>query len=326
VPIRREHPEWFISADGVMAYPDLANPQAYAYTLSEISRLVEAYRLGWMKLDFNFDLGYDTTGTEHRLYMSAWHKLLGELRAKYPKMIFEACASGGLRNDLSIMKLTHGHFLSDSVSPFDALRIGEGAMLRLLPGRIGKWVAFRSAGTGIPKSGTPLAQAPEAIVTPNGATWDFKSSLTTTVDFVMVASMSGMMGLTGDPSSLGADARERIRQYIAFYKQWREFIAGSVAYLQNEPKPMNDRTGWSTVQLAHPTRRESLIFAARLIDGIGHRYIKLQGLEPDTSYVITDELGQILSSHTGRELMDIGLRVEVSMMHDARVRVVSPKP
>ena len=57
VPVRQAHPEWFLPAQGDLARIDLENPEAYRYLRSEIGRLVETYRLAWMKIDFELRAG-----------------------------------------------------------------------------------------------------------------------------------------------------------------------------------------------------------------------------------------------------------------------------
>ncbi len=147
VPAVRAHPEWFLpGADGFM-YPDLTQPAAYEYILGEMARLVETYRLAWMKVDFNFELGHDATGLS--AYYTAWYRLLDTLRSRFPRTFFEGCASGGMRSDLHTLSHFDGHFLSDTTEPVDVLRITQGSLLRLPPGRTSKWACLRSAGPAV---------------------------------------------------------------------------------------------------------------------------------------------------------------------------------
>ena len=123
VPIRREHSEWFLPRDAAFARINLTNAAAYAHLRAEISRLVETYRLAWMKIDFNFELGLDRSGGELSGYYRAWYRLLDEIRREHPQTIFEGCASGGMRLELASLSHFDAQFLSDTVNPLDVLRI-----------------------------------------------------------------------------------------------------------------------------------------------------------------------------------------------------------
>ena len=69
-PIVREHPEWFLPGLGGFLYPDLSQSLVYQHVLNELSRLVETYQLAWMKIDFNFELGY--SADELHDYFDYW--------------------------------------------------------------------------------------------------------------------------------------------------------------------------------------------------------------------------------------------------------------
>ena len=89
VPIRREHPEWFHPGQPPFARIDLENPAAYAYLRDEISRLVETYRLAWMKVDFNFELGLDARAVNCRATIAhgigCWTRYARSTRRRFLK-------------------------------------------------------------------------------------------------------------------------------------------------------------------------------------------------------------------------------------------------
>jgi alpha-galactosidase len=324
-PIYQEHPEWFVLADGPVARIDLENPAAYAYQKAEISRLVETYDLAWMKVDFNFSLGYDARGAELARYYAAWYRLVDEIRAKYPRTFFEGCSSGGMRSDLHTIIHFDGHFLTDTVNPVDLLRITEGALLRLPPGRLTKWATLRSIGQTIPRYTKSLEESPIAVVTPGGAGWE--PSETTDVSFTALVSLLGMLGLSGDMASLPPEARQSLKQHIVFFKEWRRFIVGSIAHLLTPPRPIQDRTGWAAVQLQHPRQTAQLVFAYRLVDA-RHRYaFCLRDLDPDTVYSVRQAVASDapVVKRTGKELMADGLVAEAPGFNTGAVYLVQPE-
>lgn len=305
-PIREEHPEWFVVASGA-ARIDLTQPAAYAYLRREIGRLVETYGLVWMKVDFNFSLDADVSGTELAAYTTAWYRLLDDVRTAYPGTFFEGCSSGAMRGDLSTLSHFDGHFISDSANPTDVLRIGQGAWLRLPPGRIGRWAVVRSAGPGIPRYGNPVSTAPPYVLVPRGAIWEPAELVD--LGFALRTALPGMFGLSGDLAGLTDDQRDLIQQHVTFYKHWRRFITGAVAHLLTPPGRLDQREGWVAFQLQQPDDDTSLVFVYRLGSAGAPPPLQLHGLHADRHYRVRpgmDPSGPVVEL-AGEALMNRGL-------------------
>lgn len=307
VPIRAEHPEWFIPV-GDMARIDLTQPQAQAWMRSEIGRLVETYELAWMKIDFNFALEADASGGELLDYTAAWYGLLDEIRKAYPGTFFEGCSSGAMRGDLAMLCHVDHHFLSDSVDPTDMLRLSQGAWLRLPPGRLGRWTVVRSAGRILPH-GKAAAEAAEAILACGGASWEAGGLVD--LGFALLVGMPGMMGLSGDLASLGESSRARIAEGVAFFKRWRRFITGAVAHLLTPPEPLTARQGWIGAQFQTPGDDTSLVFVYRLGSTGAAPQLQLRDLQPEARYTVErGPAGKAAATPlSGRTLMTEGLPV-----------------
>ncbi|MEA1949877.1 MAG: alpha-galactosidase [Planctomycetota bacterium] len=330
VPIVKEDPRWFLHADAEFSRIDLANPAAYAYLRDEISRLVESYELAWMKVDFNFRLGPDTSGSdpsggELSGYYEAWYRLLDEIRQKYPHTIFEGCASGAMRLDLNTLPHFDGHFLSDTVDPVDVLRIWQGALLRLPPGQLIKWAVLRSIGQTIPTYTKSLADSPPAMIAPCGAIWE--PAKTVDLDFAVAAALPGIFGLGGDLAGMPPDARQQLSRHVAFFKQWREFMRGSQAHLLTPPKPKQDRQGWAAVQLTNPRGDASLLFAYRLDQSADSRRFVLRGLHADKEYRISSHIPSDRETYSrcGADLLRDGIRVELPTRYRAAIFVLEAR-
>jgi alpha-galactosidase len=325
-PILKEHPEWFFHAEHDLRRIDLENPLAYSWLHDEMSRLLDTYRLAWMKIDFNFELGLDPTGAELYRYYRRWYAMLDELRAAHPNTYIEGCASGGMRLDLNTLSHFDGHFLTDTVNPVDVLRITQGAWLRLPPGRLTRWLALRSAGNDIPRYSDPMqAHWPVTIITPSNAGWEPSESVDTS--FAALAMAPGVPGLSGELARLPQKVRDELRQFAAFYKRWRNFISSSVGYLLTPPRHKTDRTGWAALQLMNPTLGVSLVFVYRLVDWRSHQVIHLQGLNPLVQYRVQREDWQDsepLRLFSGETLMREGLEVYLTQNFRALVYSVAP--
>jgi alpha-galactosidase len=319
VPIRKEHPEWFIKGTSGY-YPDLCQKEVYQYIYSEMSRLIETYGLVWMKEDFNNHLGIDPSGTEFYRYYEAWYRLVDELRAKYPQVFLEACASGGLRSDINTLMYFDGHFLSDTVQPVDTIRLAEGACLRLPPGRMTKWVALRSAGKTIPQYGLPVESCPQRFVAPGSAVWE--DNFIVDLDFAVRACEVGMMGFTGDLASLPEEAIQKLALHVEWFKRHREFITGSAAYLLTQPERKDNRSGWSAIQLQQPENDESLLFVYRLNDSRGTYRLILRNLNMSKKYNVLNIDTNESTRYDGETLMKKGLDVMLPKRHSAAVYAI----
>ncbi len=322
VPIRKAHPDWFLATASDFDRIDLEQSAAYAYLRDEISRLVETYELAWMKVDFNFELGRDPTGAELSGYYDAWYRLLDEIRAKYPDTIFEGCASGGMRFDLNTLPHFDGHFLTDTVNPVDVLRIWQGALLRLPPGEIIKWLVLRSIGRTIPTYTKSLADSPVTVAAPCGALWE--PSETVDIDFAAAVALPGVFGFSGDLAGLPEEALERLGVHVAFYKQWRNAIRRSVAHLLTPPCVKENRQGWAAVQLELPQNGGSLLFVYRLDDGSSTKTFRLRSLNRNATYHVVPHTtaDSQIQEQTGAKLMDDGIRVDLPQRFRAAVYVV----
>ncbi|MBN2295542.1 MAG: alpha-galactosidase [Pirellulales bacterium] len=322
VPVVKEHPDWFLHADGEFSRIDLTNPSAYNYLRDEISRLVETYELTWMKVDFNFRLGPDPSGGELAGYYKAWYRLLDEIRQKYPQTIFEGCSSGAMRLDLNTLPHFDGHFLSDTVDPIDVLRIWQGSLLRLPPGQLIKWLVLRSIGQTVPTYTKSLADSPAAMLAPCGAIWE--PARTVDLDFAAAAALPGVFGLGGDLAGMPPEARQQIARHVAFFKQWRTFMRGCEAHLLTPPQLKENRRGWVAVQLTNPTSTDSLLFSYRLDQSADSRTFILQGLQSDKEYHISSHIpadGETRSC-SGTDLLQDGLKVTLASKHRAAVFVL----
>jgi alpha-galactosidase len=313
VPVVHDHPQWFIPAvEQGLVRINLENEEAYHYLKKEIYRLVETYQLAWMKVDFNFELGFDPSGAELFHYAQLWYKLMDEIRKECPGTFFEGCSSGAMRLDLESLHHFDAHFLSDTVNPLDNIRIAEAARLRLPGGRLTQWVTLRSAGNGIPVYSDPMsADWPETLITPGGAGWT--PSETVDLDFAFLAMMPGIPGFSGVLADLPAETRNRIAMWIRIYKQWRRFICRAAAYALTPPENVQNREGWSALQLQETLYETSLVFAYRLKRSSRIKQLHLRSLDPDASYRITclnnDDAAPVVQQ--GSLLVQNGLSIEL---------------
>ncbi len=321
-PVLMEHPEWFIRADDEHHYPDLHQPQVYGYLLEEISSLCEKYRLKWMKIDFNFKLTNDPYKEAFKGYYEKLYGLLDEIRGRFPETFFEGCASGGMRLDISTLSHFDGHFLSDNVNPYDMLRIYQGGVLRLPPGRLTRWLVIRSAGKAVPEYGYALDRSPECILAPGGATWE--GSVKVDPGFALLAAMPGMLGISGDLSSLPFDVKQKLSKLIEFYLKWRTSIVCSYAFLLTPLRRIKDNKGWTAIQLKDPVTDTSLLFIYRLNDSKNRINIVPEEIDVNNEYAL-QVFGKEEIIVSGHDIQHKGIDIRIDHMNRAVVMTVIPK-
>ena len=146
----REHPDWILRLD---PYPrmtgrnqlvlDLTNTKVTDYLYDRLGSLLTEYRISYFKWDMNRDLVLpgDRTGNAavHR-QTTELYKLIDRLRAGFPNVEIESCASGGGRIDYEILKRTHRFWTSDSNDAVERTRIQSGFSYFLPPEVMGSHI------------------------------------------------------------------------------------------------------------------------------------------------------------------------------------------
>ena len=115
-PLAKTLPDdWFFMRNGrrVMEHYryqlDYRNPAVRKFASDVIEELVETYHVGYFKIDYNINAGLgtdynaDSAGEgllEHCRCVQQWYD---ELFQKYPDLIIENCASGGMRMDYAML-------------------------------------------------------------------------------------------------------------------------------------------------------------------------------------------------------------------------------
>lgn len=310
VAIVKEHPEWFIRVNGGnMMRIDLKRKAAREYQINEISRMIETYDLAYIKTDMNLELGYDATGRELADYAMEWYGIIDFIKKKYPGVFIENCSSGAMRTDINTLLHFDANFPSDNVNPFDILRICQGLLLRMCPGRIIHWVTLRE---NVEAASALDGNLVNSLITPKSATWNAFENVD--LNFAMLSAMTGILGFTSDIAGFSEDTKKSIKWYATFYKSKRKFILSSACHLLTPPEAINEKNGWIAYQLQAPDSGESMVFVYhKSNDGQSVKTFPLRDLHSDGSYKVTlcspNQTSEEI--HSGKELMTNGLRIVI---------------
>lgn len=193
----RAHPDWALGPAGQILgrhqmVLDMADPAVTGYLFERLSALLSEYPIDYLKWDHNRVLPFpDASQTR-----GTW-ALLDRLRAAFPAVEIESCASGGGRTDAGMLARTHRVWLSDSNDALERLRIQHDAAL-FLPGAVtGSHVGPRSCHT-------------------SGRTLDIR--------FRAWVAAQRHMGFEMDPRELTDDEAEVLRRVTAWWQANRGWM------------------------------------------------------------------------------------------------------
>ena len=298
--VAEEHPDWFFALDGKPYYMgryhlNFARPEVRAWARAHLDRLIRDHRLDWVKFDYNVEFGErldqppdGRQGTVLHDHLAGYYQWLDDLRAAYPNLVIENCASGGMRFDLGITAHTHTTWLSDVVDPKASVQLGYGCTVEFAPEVCNHWMVGDSENGAVDLS-KPVGW------------WDF----------MLRVPMNGQYGISSRVFDWSPELKQRAKENVAIYKRLREIIAGADVY-HLTPPPDHDRpTGWSALQYVAPARDRSVVMAYRLEGGEPKISLKLRGLEPARRYRILEN-GAPRGLLTGAQLAQDGLPVQLA--------------
>lgn len=143
----RAHPGWALGAgDQILGRHqkalNMALPEVRDFLYDRISALLIAHPVDYIKWDHNRVLPFPDAAQTHGSYA-----LIDRLRADFPHVEIESCASGGGRIDFGILSRTQRVWLSDSNDALERLQIQHNAALFLPAAATGSHVGPRRCHT-----------------------------------------------------------------------------------------------------------------------------------------------------------------------------------
>jgi alpha-galactosidase len=305
-PIGKEHPDWFLRDGGRMlsnrGVLNFGNPQALAWAQSVIDRLVTAYRLDYIKMDFNTDMKLDserfTSGSDplyghYRGLADLWKTM----RARYPKLVVENCSSGSLRADVMTAALTDTHWVSDNVGNEMNLAMNFGATYLFPPEICSHWTTSPGGSGAL----------------------DIESTFT--------VNMMGHLGFSGHIERWSEEQRRVATERIALYKRIRPIIRNAdVFHLTPQVNAATPRSVEAALYL-EPATRKALLFVFHGGASTLTTTLKLRGLPPDGKYRLRmpPAFGpeQVLA---GKDLVENGLPVRFPHPGASAIIEIEPAP
>lgn len=132
----RAHPDWVLAtppAPPIMFRHQLAldfgRSEVRDRLYADIAALLEKYPIAYLKWDMNRDLSQPGNANGRAgvtAHVQGLYDVLDRLRASYPQVEIESCASGGGRADFGVLERTDRIWTSDSNDALDRLGIQRG--------------------------------------------------------------------------------------------------------------------------------------------------------------------------------------------------------
>ncbi|MBD5233280.1 MAG: alpha-galactosidase [Bacteroidales bacterium] len=320
------HPDWIIKAPGrepvygrggTQLVLDLGNPEVQQHVFDVFDNILTQYPgISYIKWDANMNLKdhgsqyLDADSQSHLLI--EWHrgfeKVLKRIRAKYPDVAVQACASGGGRANWGILPYFDEFWVSDNTDPLQRVYMQWGTSY------------FFPA----------MTMAQHISASPCHAT-----HRATPIKYRVDVAMSGRLGIELQPSQMTPYEREFCGKAIEVYKEIRPTVQLGDQYRLHSPY---DGDGVAALMYVDEPRDHAVFFWYKTEDFHNHHYprVTMDGLDPDKMYRVT-ELNAIDAKplacegkvFSGRYLMDNGLEMpyrhypaDTDLMSDYSSRVL----
>jgi alpha-galactosidase len=287
--IDREHPEFVMKAKGEGSQLfRLHDEKARKWLTDYIDVQITAARILWLRWDFNITpLGFwrrndepDRQGITEIRHIEGLYAMWDDLRARHPGLVIDNCASGGRRIDIETssrsLPLWHSDMQCSGPKPA-ADQLQNGALFR--------WVPMHGCGN--------FGLEPSYV---------FRSAMTAG-NILVAASTKESLAVTNH------DAARSVRKTVAIYKKLRPLMAGDFYPLLPHTE---SESQWYGYQFDHPGLNAGCIILFRREKCPGAiKIVHLNGINPNSSYVITNLDTDTTTEIVGRELIKSGLSVSV---------------
>ena len=295
----RAHRDW------VLAEPDRERPTARNQLVLDMQRadvrdhlfdrldaLLREVPVAYLKWDHNRALAPPGGAAQ----VHGTYRLLERLREAHPDVEIESCAAGGGRVDAGIAAYVHRFWPSDNLDAVERVRI-QRSFLAFMP--------------------------PEVMGAHVGASPSHATGRDQAMDFRAAIACQGHLGVELDPAKLAPAERDTLRDWIAFWKEWRAVILGGRTMLGEAPdgllwQAQGDGTRWLVwlIRTAPQTQARApeipLPFAKGGTWNVS--LLRMIGAAPQPEHAISpffEEIGKCPARFDGEWLARVGLPAPV---------------
>lgn len=308
----KAHPDWIFqfpnrTGNVFRKILNLANEDAYQFLLKTFTTLLKENDIDFIKWDQNNYLsepGWSGASPEVQRearirHTSNVYRLVVELRKRFPKVLFESCASGGGRVDLGMMSRMDQTWLSDNTDPVDRLFIQYGFLSALPANTMVSWVTDAARHQAV------------------------------SLDYRFDVSMSGVLGIGNDIRKWTPAEKEIAKSKIELYKKIRPLVQQGINYRLASPFESNR----CALQYNAADGHSAVVFCYNLANYLpgsqfadrGRTVLKLKGLNSSQLYRIkkTGDKKDGETVYRGDFLMNIGISWPVKNAFESQILTVN---
>ena len=292
---RREHPNWLHHLDGEPPAPterailNLGVPDAWQYVHDRIVTIIQNGGVDWMKWDFNADLGAggwapdlpDALTVQDPIiaHYHALYALQDAIRARFPRLLLEMCASGGGRMDGAILSHAHANWMSDQPNALRKLAIHFGTQLAHPAVDCNDWLVEWPPGAivGYDDDAPELAGLGD-------------------LQFRLRVAMLGSFGVSAHVEQWSAADFAIVAAHVALYTaRLRPLIAFGDQYQLTRAPPPNATGNWAAMWYAAKDGMSGVLFAFRLGSAAASQRFPLAGLAAGHRFRATRGDGSVVT-------------------------------
>lgn len=302
----RAHPDWVYRAEGRPLLTirnqyvlDLGREEVVLWVMATLRDLLSSAPIGYLKWDMNRPVtDGGRPGDPHGRQWSVQHtrnyyRVMDMLRAEFPDLIVEACASGGARIDNAVLQRSDVVWTSDQVGPRDRLVIQHGFLSAYPSWTMSSWVAEDDG---------------------------HRDREAASLGYRFAVAMCGVLGIGLDLSRTSDADLEECRRRVEAYRGIRDVILDGDVRTHGTP-----HRGLYTVEYTAGTRSVLFVFDRdrdRVRDRDAARVFPA-GLCPHTRYAVQDGFGHATELQiTAEEAAVRGVPVAFSWAPDADVLIL----
>ena len=301
-----KHPDWVVNdperalskgRGGTQLVLDLGNPKVQDFIFSIVDDLMtENPEIDYIKWDANMGIQshgshYLTMDKQSHLYIEyhrGFAKVCERIRAKYPDLTIQACASGGGRANWGVLPWFDEFWVSDNTDALQRIHMQWGTSY------------FFPA----------ITMASHISATPNHTVFR-----TTSLKYRIDVAMSGRLGMEIQPRNMTQEERDLCRKAIAEYKEIRPVVQFGEIYRLKAPF---EGEPFASMMYCSEDKNKAVFYWWKTETFHDQHFpkVKMAGLDPDKVYRIR-ELNKIDlrnlpyegKTFTGKFLMETGLAI-----------------
>ena len=315
-----QHPNWVLQTKGrelkqgrggTQVVLDMSNPKVQDFVFKIVDDLMTQYpEISYIKWDANAPIQnygslYLPKSKQSNIYID-YHrgliKTLQRIRAKYPNLVIQDCASGGGRANYGLLPYFDEFWVSDNTDALQRVYIQYGTSLFFPANAMAQHINH-----------CPYWNTGKRVIP---------------VKFRCDVAMSGRLGIELQPKHMTDEERQQCTTCFADYKQLRPIVQTGNLYRLLSPY---DRKGVASLMYVDDARSKAVLFVYKIENYYDQPLPRLclAGLNPDKTYTLTERNVRVgekpckLSGKqfTGRFLMYVG--IEMPLWEDYASRVFS---